>query len=306
MSSILITGGTGLIGRNLAKLLISKGHHVIILSRKKKPHQGNISYAEWDPEKSIIDTAAVGDADHIIHLAGAGVAERRWTAKRKKQILNSRVNGGELIVKSIKEIPNKIQTVLSASAIGWYGPDIKGSRHTFIESDPPSEDFLGHTCQLWEKSILPVTEQGKRLVIIRTGIVLSNEGGAFPEFEKPIRRGVACILGSGKQVISWIHIDDICRIYLAAIENKYMTGVYNATAPETITNKKFILRLAKAVKRPFIAVHVPGFVLKLFLGEMSVEVLKSTTVDNSRLRNSGFNFLFPSVDAALGELRGKK
>jgi uncharacterized protein (TIGR01777 family) len=304
MNTILITGGTGLIGKSLTGLLVSKGHRVIILSRKKRQPEGNISYVEWDPGNSVIDPAAISEAEHIIHLAGAGVADKRWTDKRKKQIADSRVKGGELIVKALKEIPNNIQTIVSASAIGWYGPDVKGSNHAFVETDAAAGDFLGNTSQLWERSIQPVTELGKRLVILRTGIVLSNEGGAYPEFKMPLKGGVAGILGSGKQVISWIHIDDICRIYLAAIENKNMNGVYNATAPETITNKEFILRLAKVRKRPFIPVHVPEFALKLFLGEMSVEVLKSTTVDDSRLRNSGFNFLFPSVDAALGELEG--
>jgi uncharacterized protein (TIGR01777 family) len=311
MVTILITGGSGLIGKTLSDLLISKGYAVIILTRNKKTVETDTgithkTYAYWNPGKSMIDREAIKKSDHIIHLAGAGIADKRWTKKRKKEIADSRIAGSNLIVKSLLEIPNKVQTVVSASGIGWYGPDRTEIDHAFIETDPAYPDFLGKTCELWEQSIHSITDAGKRLVILRTGIVLSNNGGALKEFRKPLRARVAAILGSGKQIISWVHIDDICRIYLYAIENKYMAGVYNATAPETVTNKEFVIKLSRADKRPFIPVHVPAFALKMVLGEMSIEVLKSTTVNDDRLRHSGFNFLFPSVDAAIGELRTER
>lgn len=301
METVIITGGTGLIGTSLARLLTSKGYKVIILSRRKHAARGDVSYALWDLKTSYIDPDAITRADHIIHLAGAGVAGKRWTPKRKREIVESRVNGSKLIIKALSEIDNKIRTVVSAAAMGWYGADKKNGK-AFVESDPPFPDFLGTTCKLWEDSIQPVTGLEKRLVILRTGIVFSVHGGAFKEFLKPFKAGVAAILGEGNQVISWIHIDDLCRMYLNAIENRQLNGVYNACAPETVTNKQLMLKIAKVRKRSYLPLHVPAFVLKVALGEMSIEVLKSTTMDNSRIRATGFRFTFPTVDAALNDL----
>jgi hypothetical protein len=306
METILITGGTGLIGTALTDLLISQGYKVVILTRElRRQVKENISYARWDVRKGKIDSSAIASADHIIHMAGAGVADKRWSGRRKKEIVSSRVDSSRLLIKALTEIPNKVQTIVSASAIGWYGPDAKGSKKAFVEADPPGNDFLGNTCRMWEESIQPVTALGKRLVILRTSIVLSNKGGAFPELVKTRKFGIASILGSGDQVISWIHIDDISRMYLYAITNKGTQGVYNAAAPEHVTNKELVLKTARAKKRPFIAVHVPAFALKIILGEMSIEVLKSTTVDDAKIRNTGFKFLYPTVDAALNQLDQK-
>jgi uncharacterized protein len=305
METVLITGGTGLIGSELSKLLLAKNYRVIVASRSPRKGDAGITYVPWNPDEGSIDPVAFSQADHVVHLAGAGIADKRWTKKRKLEILNSRVNGSRTIVRAIQETENKVQSVVSASGIGWYGPDRKKST-PFTEDDPAYNDFLGQTCSSWEESIKPVTQSGKRLVILRTGIVLSNKGGAFVEFARPLKAGVAGILGSGNQVISWIHIADICRAYAAAIENKQFHGIYNAVAPETVTNKNFMMKLARARKRPFLPVHVPEFALKIAVGEMSIEVLKSTTVDGTKLRASGFQFLFPSVDAALNELVEKR
>lgn len=301
MKTILITGGTGLIGTALTKLLVSKNYKVIILTRSPRSGEGNISYAAWDINKSAIDVNAVQQADHIVHLAGANVGDKRWTKKRKEEIINSRVKSAALIVKTLHENQNKVESVISASGIGCYGPDKKSGK-AFVETDPFNNDFLGETCRLWEESVLPLVSMGKRLVILRTGIVLSNEAGAFPEFVKPMRFGIAPILGSGKQVVSWIHIDDICRMYLAAIENLNIHGAYNAVTPDPITNKELVLRTAKARRKPFIPVHAPQLGLKMMLGEMSIEVLKSATVDSGKIRATGFKYRYPTFDAALNEL----
>ncbi|MBO9573333.1 MAG: TIGR01777 family oxidoreductase [Chitinophagaceae bacterium] len=314
MNTVMIAGGTGLIGTALSEMLVAKGYEVIILTRspgsprknkrnkKRKEENKNISYAVWDINRSIIDPLAIAKADHIIHVAGAGVADKRWTDKRKAEIINSRINSSKLLIKALAENENKVKSVVSASAIGWYGPDTKGSKRAFTENDPPHTDFLGETCRLWEQSIEPVTQLGKRLVILRTGIVFSNDGGAFPEFKKPFKAGIAAILGGGKQMVSWIHIDDLCRMYIEGIENNSLSGIYNAVAAEPVTNKELILRIAKVRKKPFIPIHVPEFVLKLALGEMSIEVLKSATVDNRKIQSAGFKFLYPTLDAALNEL----
>ncbi|MGI8950458.1 MAG: TIGR01777 family oxidoreductase [Chitinophagaceae bacterium] len=322
MPTVLITGGTGMIGRRLSQMLMEKGIEVIVLTRDNsktksqnsknllsdKENTSAISYAHWDVEKKLIDKNAIEKADFIIHLAGAGVAEKKWTKKRKKEIIESRTKSSALIVDALKENSNKVKAVVSASAIGWYGADtIESLQNGFTEDAPAANDFLGTTCKLWEQSIESVTVLNKRLIKLRTGIVLSNDGGAFTEFKKPLKAGVAAILGSGKQIISWIHIDDICHMYLHAIENENLNGVYNAVAPNPVTNKNFILQLAKLVKnKSFIAVHIPKFILKLMLGELSIEVLKSTTINASKIRAAGFTFLYPSIESALQQLCAKE
>jgi uncharacterized protein (TIGR01777 family) len=312
MAKVIITGGTGLIGRAMSKLLVDKGYQVIILSRKaqlkdrlKSP---NIEYAQWDIAKQTIDASAIRNSEFIIHLAGAGVADKRWTKKRKKEIQDSRIQSSALLVKALRDNPNKIKAVICASAIGWYGadPHIPNTK-PFVETDPSGEDFLGETCKLWEDSIDPVTSLGKRLVKLRTGIVLSNDGGALKEFKKPVNFGIAGILGNGKQVVSWLHLDDLCRMYLHAMENESMKGSYNAVAPKPVSNKELTIKLAKAEKGSFyIPLHVPSFMLQLLLGELSVEVLKSCTVNCEKIRMTGFNFIFPSIESALADLLKKK
>lgn len=310
METVLITGGTGMIGKALTQALIERGFNVIILTRqindKQKTINDKLSYAVWDIKKQTIDQAAIAKADHIIHLAGASVAEKRWSDKRKQEIVSSRVDSGKLIAESLKTIPNKVKTIISASGIGWYGPD-KNDGKEFVETDPSSNDFLAQTCKQWEAAIEPVSFLGKRLAKLRIGIVLSNEGGALPEFKKPLRFGTATILSNGKQVVSWIHIDDLVRIILFAIENKEMDGTYNAVAPHPVTNKELVLGIAGKEKgKSFIPVHVPAFALKIRLGEMSIEVLKSATVSSEKIQQAGFIFQYPDLSSAILQLSHQK
>ena len=308
MATVLITGGTGLIGKPLSMMLVQKGYDVVIVTRnpsgKEQRLLPGVSYAAWDVAGQTIDAAAIGKADHIIHLAGANVAGKRWTDARKKEIIDSRVDSSALLVKALTEIPNNVKSVISASATGWYGadPQVPNPR-PFVETDAASDGFLGNTCKQWEESIQPVTGLKKRLVKLRTGIALSNEGGALPELKKPVRLGVAGILGTGRQIVSWIHIDDLCRMYLYAIENEYMLGTYNAVAPKPVSNRQLTVQLAKSMKGNFyVPMYVPSFGLRLILGEMSEEVLKSATVSCEKIRKSGFNFIYPSIESAVGEL----
>ena len=305
MSVILITGGTGLLGTALTNMLKDEGHKIIILTRTKKTSDNvNISFALWSVKAQTIDEAAVSSADYIIHLAGAGVADKRWTKDRKKEIIESRTQSSALLVKAL-QAPNKVKAVISASAIGWYGADENRApkKKFFTEDMRAGKDFLGKTCLLWEESIAPVKEAGKRLVKLRIGIVLSNDGGALPEFKKPVKFGIAGVLGSGKQVISWIHITDLCRIFIYAMENESIEGVYNAVAPTPVRNKELTILLAQKMKGNFfVHMHVPALVLKAMLGEMSVEVLKSTTVSSEKIKASGFSFLYPEIEMALDNL----
>jgi uncharacterized protein len=303
MDTVIITGGTGLIGKALSKFLLSRGFEVIVFSRNPKTHKTTlpgISFASWNIEDQSVNEEAFQKAKYVIHLAGAGVADKSWTNKRKKEIVESRTRSSELLIKALKSIPNEIVSVVSASAIGWY----KQNRSLpAIETDPPDSGFLGETCRAWEESISPVSELDKRLVILRTGIVLSNDGGAFPEFKKPVKYGIAGILGNGKQFISWIHIEDICRLYMEAMTNSAWSGVYNAVTLNPVTNRTFTLELAKKMKGSFfIPIPVPDFLLRLMLGERSEEVLKSSNISANKLKQQGFQFIYPTIDAAFRDL----
>lgn len=307
MAVVLISGGTGLIGKKLTSHLIEHNYEVIILSRSKKNPVSNpkISYSFWDVKNQLIDADAIRKADYIIHLAGAGVMDKKWTKEYKQLIIDSRTKSSALLIKAIKENEHKVKSFVAASAIGWYGADAYPllRKDGFIETDPADKSFLGETCLLWENSVEPAIEMGIRLVKLRTGIILSNDGGAFKEFKRPLNFGVAAILGDGKQIVSWIHIDDVCRMYIEAMENKDMSGVYNAVAPLPVTNKKLILATAEKLRNKFfIPVHVPTFFLKLFMGKRSVEILKSATVCDKKIKSTGFTFLYPAIESALEEL----
>lgn len=314
MATIMITGGTGTVGKRLTEILLAKGYAVIIVGRGGQPKQpskentnsGKLSYAKWDINAQTIDESAIQNADYIIHLAGAGVADQRWSEARKKEIANSRIYSCALIVKALSTIPNKVKGVISASAIGWYGPDLGLHSYGFNEEANPYNDFLGNTCKAWEDSISPVTALGKRLVILRTGIVLSNQGGALVEFKKPLLFKTAAILGSGNQIISWIHVDDLCNQYIFAIENEQLKGVYNAVAPNPVSNKTLTIELAKKLCGSwYIPFYVPAFVLKIALGEMSIEVLKSAKVSSCKIQSAGFHFQYPTINDALTQLTNR-
>jgi uncharacterized protein (TIGR01777 family) len=310
MAVVLISGGTGLIGKKLTSHLVERNYEVIILSRNRKNFSSNskISYSFWDIQNQLIDADVIRKAEYIIHLAGAGVMDTKWTKEYKQQIIDSRTKSSALLIKTLKENEHTVKSFVSASAIGWYGADAVPLIHKdgFIETDPPYKSFLGETCVLWESSLDPLVQMKIRLVKLRSGIVLSNEGGAFKEFKMPLNFGFAAILGDGKQIISWIHIDDICRMYIKAMESKELNGVYNAVAPLPVSNKKLILKIAEKIRnRFFIPVHIPIFFLKLVKGKRSVEILKSATVCDKKIKSMGFTFLYPTIESALEDLANK-
>lgn len=301
MHTILITGGTGLVGQQLAKTLVEKGYRVIILTRHKPdgPLPDGISYALWDIKQQFIDVKAVQECQFIVHLAGAGVVEKKWTKSYQEEIVKSRVDSSSLLIHTLQHNSHQVKAVISASAIGFYGADKKPDVY-FTEEDPMDNGFLGDTCHRWEESIRPVETLNIRLVKLRIGIVLSDLGGALAEFKKPIRFGVAAILGNGQQMISWIHIDDLCQMILFAIENNQLKGTFNAVAPVPVSNRLLTITLAKRMKgKLFLPVHVPAIFLKLLLGKRSIEVLKSTMVSSQKIAMAGYTFIYPTIEEAV-------
>ncbi len=299
---VLITGGTGLIGSRLTQLLRQAGYEVSYLSRHKSDITGVKVYL-WDIEKGYVATEAIQDADYIVHLAGAGVADERWTDRRKKEITDSRTQTGQLLAEKLQKFPHQVKAFLSASAIGIYGAD-RGDE-LLTENSPSGTDFLATVTKAWETSVEPIAAAGIRTVKFRIGIVLSEKGGALAKLVQPIRVGAGAPLGSGRQWMSWIHIDDLCRLIIYAMENENMQGVYNAVAPHPATNRELTHKAAEVLQKPLLLPNVPGFALRLAIGNMADVVLGSAKVSDEKVRGIGFDFQFPQLTPALHDLLQK-
>jgi uncharacterized protein (TIGR01777 family) len=294
MLKILITGASGLIGNRLTDMLLQAGHQVVHLGRSKK--NGRVPSFVWDVDGSTIEEGAFNDVDTVIHLAGAGVADRRWSAAWKKEILESRIKSTALLVQYLEKNP-QVKTVVSASAIGYYGVE---SNHELIETDKPGTDFLANVVEQWEAAVDNITN--KRVVKLRVGIVLSDKGGALKQMAAPIRLGVGAPLGSGKQAISWIHLDDLCSMFVYAVENENLSGAYNATGPYAVTNQELTKAIAHQLQKPLWLPPVPGFVLKIMIGEMADMVVKGSVVSSRKIQQTGFKFQYPDLETALRNL----
>jgi uncharacterized protein len=295
--NVLITGGSGLIGYRLTELLIEKGYVVSHLSRKEDLKSGIKKY-RWDSNTKFFDEKALKNTDYIIHLAGAGIADERWTEERKKEILDSRINSTALLFDNLKKVDNKVKVVVSASAIGYYGFAENGI--IFDENDKPGTDFLANVTELWEKAVDKIAELNIRIVKVRIGVVLSEKGGALPQMALPVKLFAGSPLGSGEQMISWIDLDDLCNLFIFAIENDKMKGAYNAVAPNPVSNKAFTQAIAKALNRPVWPIKVPKFLLKMALGEMEVVVSGGSEIKNKRIaEETNFVYEFPNLEKSL-------
>jgi uncharacterized protein len=299
MMRVLITGGTGLVGRELCKKLANKGYDVAVLSRKKHTDAKYRTYL-WDPNKNEIEKEAVETADYIIHLAGTNLSGKRWTSERKRAIVRSRVNTADLLYRKVTEVRNKLVAFISASAVNYYGT--RTTEKIYSEGDPPGEDFLGETCRKWEEEAMKFDKDGIRTVIIRTGVVLSKKGGALQKMMMPVKLGVGAPIGSGRQYVPWIHIDDICNMYIRAVEDPHMNGPFNGVAPDHRTNKEFMRALARIHNKPFWAPNAPALALKIVYGEMAGVVLEGSRVSSVKIRTTGYNFLYPELEKALADL----
>ena len=299
MEKVLVIGGTGLVGKTLCSKLEQKGYEVSILSRSKNlVNSSSICY--WNPNNNEIDIESLKSVDYIINLAGANISSQRWTKKRKKLIIDSRINPGLLILKTLKDKKIKIKAYISASAIGFYGAET--SDKIFIENDLPADDFLGKVCQEWENTTSRFHELGIRTVKVRTGIVLTKHGGALMKLIKPIKFNLGSSIGTGKQYMPWIHIDDLCEIYIRTIQDDRINDGLNAVAPEHITNRGFTHTLASVLHKKIMLPNIPVVFMKLILGELSKIILNGSRVSPHKLKELGYNFNFPTLKEALKDI----
>lgn len=291
---ILITGGTGFIGQALQKQLRESGHQVVILSRRGGDFH-------WNPAKGEMESSALDGVDAIIHLAGAGIAEKRWTDARKEELIQSRVQSSRLLYQMLKKHPNQVQTLISASGIGYYGADT--GEKLCEENTEPGHDFISQCTQAWEGSLDGIEAIGIRVVKFRIGLVMGNGGGILPVLQKPIRWFVGADIGTGKQWQSWIHLQDLIGMFMWALQKKSMQGVYNAVAPEPLRQSELNKLLAHAMHRPLFLPAVPAFALRLLLGEMAVLVTGGNLVSSNRIqKEAGFSFRFVRFSEALKDL----
>jgi len=297
---ILLTGGTGLIGTQLTKALLAKGYQVSHLDRKPGKNPKVKTYL-LDIDKGEIDATCINGVDTIIHLAGAGIVGKRWTDERKKEIINSRTQSIGLIYDLLKKKNHLVKSVISASATGYYGDR---ADELLTEESAPGNDFLAEVCIKWEQAADAGLDTGLRVVKLRTGVVLDKNGGALPQLANPIKWGIGSPMGSGKQWMPWIHWKDVVKLYLYAIENSALKGVYNMTGPNPVTNQELTKAVAKQLRKSLWAPNVPEFVLKLILGEMRAVVMESDRTSAQKIEDAGFKFDFPELQDALKDIYG--
>lgn len=299
MSNILITGGTGLIGRYLVPFLQARGHSVAIVSRSASSDNGVKTFV-WDVHNKQIDKEAITWPDVIVHLAGAGIADRPWTTKIKREIIDSRVKSANLLFEQVMAHNPGLKAFVSSSAIGYYG--MVTTDHIFTEEDAPSNDFLGEVCHKWEVVADQFASAGIRTVKVRTGVVLTPEDGPLKKMAMPAKTGFAAGLGSGKQYMPWIHIDDLCAMYAKAIEDESMQGSFNAVTADYQTSKEFNRTLARVLNKPFWLPNVPSFLLTMMFGQMAQAFLKGSRISPEKIMKAGFEFEYPTLEPALRNL----
>lgn len=287
-----------MLGKQLTLLLLNKGYRVSHLSRKPGIDE-HIETFVWDVNRGIIDERCIDGVDIIIHLAGAGIAEKRWTRARKKELIDSRVKSIALIYQLLQRKRHQVTKIISASATGYYSDR---ADELMTEISPPAHDFLGECCIAWEKAVDEGAGLGLKILKFRTGVVLSKDGGALPLMALPVKFGAGSALGNGQQWIPWIHHQDVTGMYLLGVEEPAQTGVYNMVAPNPVTNLQLTKALAKQLKRPLWLPKVPAFLLKFLLGEMAIVVLGSTKVDSNKIEQVGYKFKYQDVALALKEI----
>jgi len=294
---VAVSGSTGLVGSQVVASLSAAGHEVVRLVRRA-PAPGE-KVVRWDPEKGEIDAAGLGGLDAVVHLAGENIASGRWNAARKAAILGSRVNGTRLLCDALAGLARPPKTLVCASAIGYYGD--RGA-DVLTEESPPGTGFLAEVCREWEAASEPAARKGIRVVVLRIGVVLSAKGGALSRMLPPFRAGLGGVIGSGRQYVSWVALDDLVGIVLHALQSGRLHGPVNAVSPVPVTNRELTEVLGKVLSRPTL-LPVPVFALRLAVGEMAdALLLASTRVAPRRLEETGYRFRFPELREALRHL----
>lgn len=299
MKSILITGGTGLLGKLLTKEFQNQGHKVAVLSRSPDRVK-NVKAFYWDIGKQEIDKKCLEGVDTIVHLAGAGIADEKWTEKRKKELIDSRVNSIQLLYKLIAETTtSSVNSIISASAVGYYGDR---GEEVLVEESVKGNGFLPECCKLWESAVDNGSELGLRIVKLRIGLLLTPKGGVLEPFRKMVNSFTAMKFGNGKQWMPWIHADDLVGMFSWAVNNDQITGVFNASAPSPVRNKEFVKVLSKVLRKPFWPLAVPGFFFGILLGERKELVLMSNHTNAQKVQESGFEFKYLDLKEALEDI----
>ena len=294
---VLITGGTGLVGTKLTDLLMDKGYEVAHVSRSSG--MGKIRKFKWDIDNGELEDGALDGVDAVVHLAGAGVADGRWTDSRKKEILESRTKSTDVLINALSTNTHEVKSFIAASAVGYYGMDTGDKLCT--EGSSRGSDFLSDVVVEWERATGKVRELQIPTTQLRIGVVLDPKGGALGKMETPLKMGFGSPLGSGKQWMSWIHIEDLCQMIVFALENK-LDDVYNAVAPNPATNRELTKAMAKVMKKPLFMANVPSFVIKAVFGEMANMILGGNKVSADKIQTAGFKFSFNQVEEALEDL----
>ncbi|HBT85615.1 MAG TPA: TIGR01777 family protein [Porphyromonadaceae bacterium] len=300
MKTVLITGGSGMIGRRLSELLIEKGYKVIWLSRERYV-KAVIPRYRWDYRKGEIDSEALEQADIIIHLSGSNLGEGAWTRSKKQTIVESRVLTARLLLDTLKKLDKKPEAFISASAVGYYG--MHTDEKVYDEDDLPARnDFLSRTCKKWEAAAFNFKKElDTRTVALRTSFVIYKNSPALNKLKLPVKFGLGAPIGTGKQFFSWIHLDDLCRLYIKSVEDVGMEGVFNAVSPDQITNAEFMRLLAKEMKRPFFLPNIPAFILRIIMGEASGMVLEGSRISSQKVIDKGYKFKFDTFIEAIKE-----
>lgn len=299
-STVLITGGSGLVGSRLTTMLQEQGYRVTHLSRRAGKKGGVTTY-RWDVTAGEMDKEAIRTADYIIHLAGAGIADKRWTAARRQEIMDSRVQSTALLAKALQEEVHHVRSVVSASAIGYYGS--RGDEW-LSEEATPGNGFMEQVCVAWEASAAPIAALGIPVTTMRIGLVLSPEGGALPKVVLPMRFGLGAWFGAGRQYYSWIHIDDLCHMLLWGMQQT-KSDVYNAVGPDPVTNKKFTQIVKASLGLIAVLLPAPAIMLRLMLGQMADVVLYSARVSSRKIESMGFQFSYSTLEQAVRQLYGR-
>lgn len=294
---VLITGANGMLAKQLEKLL-SDDYSIRFLSRKAKQDRHYL----WDIERKYIDPKALIGVKHIIHLAGSSIAEKRWSKKRKEDILSSRVDSAHLILEELKKNNIRIDTLISASAVGFYGT--KTTDKIYDEDGQKGKDYLSNVCREWEKAadVFKSENIAERVSVLRIGVILAKNDGALKKIVRPIKYGLGSPIGNGHQYMPWIHIQDLCGIIRFTLKNKDISGTFNTVSPEHITNSELTREIAKQVRRKLFLPNIPSFIIKGLFGEMATVLLEGSRVSANKILSHGFKFEYHKLTKALKDV----